>query len=114
MIPLPFKLKIGMGRLILEYFSACQSLVNGIATVEAVLQLSLPAPHMYNSVLLSSSVVKSTMIYTRSIYENTEYCPSMHFKPLKLEKVVIRNQSINHSIIFGLLPKITREKTKIQ
>ena len=104
-----------MGRLILEYFSACQSLVNGIATVEAVLQLSLPAPHMYNSVLLSSSsVVKSTMIYTRSIYENTEYCPSMYFKPLKLDKLLKRCKESNKQSVLGLLAKIAREKSKIQ
>lgn len=103
-----------MGRLILEYFSACQSLVNGIATVEAVLQLSLPAPRMYNSVLLSSSVVKSTMIYTRSIYENTEYCPSMYFKPLKLDKLLKRCKESNKQSVLGLLAKIAREKSKIQ
>ena len=103
-----------MGRLILEYFSACQSLVNGIATVEAVLQLSLPAPPMYNSVLLSSSVVKSTMIYTRSIYENTEYCPSMYFKPLKLDKLLKRCKESNKQSVLGLLAKIAREKSKIQ
>ena len=101
-----------MGRLILEYFSACQSFVNGIATVEAVLQLSLPAPHMYNSVLLSSSsVVKSTMIYTRSIYENTEYCPSMYFKPLKLDKLLNRCKESNKQSVLGLLAKIAREKS---
>lgn len=113
MIPLPFKVENRNRRqnVFRVFFCFCQSLVNGIATV-AVLQL-LPAPHMYNSLLLSSSVVKSTMIYTRSIYENTEYCPSQCISSLwnstriqdKLHTYTVGRRNN------GRLAKIAQEKT---
>ena len=112
MIPLPFKVENRNRRqnVFRVFFCFCQSLVNGIATV-AVLQL-LPAPHMYNSLLLSSSVVKSTMIYTRSIYENTEYCPSQCISSLWNST---RIQDKLHTYTVGKnnrrLAKIAQEKT---
>ena len=113
MIPLPFKVENRNRRqnVFRVFFCFCQSLVNGIATV-AVLQL-LPAPHMYNSLLLSSSVVKSTMIYTRSIYENSIVHPNA-FQAFETQ-VSTRIQYKLHTYTVGRnngrLAKIAQEKT---